>query len=137
MDFPGGSEVKSVCLQCGRPGFDPWVRKIPWRRKWHPTPVFLPRESHGQRSLVGYSPRVTKSRTRLSDFTNRCFSLLILSLDAIYTVHGILQARILEWVAFPFSRGSSQLRDQTQVSRIAADSLPAETPGKRKRFFFF
>ena len=36
-----------------------------------------------------------------------------------YIVHGILQARILEWVAFPFSRGSSQLRDQTQVSRIA------------------
>ena len=32
------------------------VRKIPWRRKWQPTPVFLPRESHGQRSLVGYSP---------------------------------------------------------------------------------
>ena len=36
-----------------------------------------------------------------------------------YTVHGILQARILEWVAFPFSRGSSQPMDQTQVSRIA------------------
>ena len=36
-----------------------------------------------------------------------------------YTVHGILQARILEWVAFPFSRGSSQPRDQTQVSHIA------------------
>ena len=36
-----------------------------------------------------------------------------------YTVHGILQDRILEWVAFPFSRGSSQPRDQTQVSRIA------------------
>ena len=47
-----------------------------------------------------------------------------------YKVHGILQARILEWVAFPFSRGSSQLRDQTQVSHIAADSLPAEPPGK-------
>jgi len=46
-----------------------------------------------------------------------------------YTVHGILKARILEWVAFPFSRGSSQPRDQTQVSRIA-DSLPAEPPGK-------
>ena len=38
-----------------RPGFDPWVRKIPWRRKWQPTPVLLPRKSHGQRSLVGYS----------------------------------------------------------------------------------
>jgi len=35
---------------------DPWVRKIPWSRKWHPTPVFLPREFHGQRGLAGYSP---------------------------------------------------------------------------------
>ena len=39
------------------PGFDPWAREIPWRRAWQPTPVFLPRESHGQRSLVGYSPQ--------------------------------------------------------------------------------
>ena len=36
--------------------FDPWVRKIPWRRAWQPTPVFTPGEFHGQRSLVGYSP---------------------------------------------------------------------------------
>ena len=46
-----------------------------------------------------------------------------------YTVHGILQARILEWVAFPFPRGSSQPRDRTQVSHIA-NSLPAEPQGK-------
>ena len=38
-----------------RLGFSPWIRKIPWRRAWQPTPVFLPGESHGQRSLVGYS----------------------------------------------------------------------------------
>ena len=38
-------------------GFDPWVGKIPWRGEQQPTPVFLPRESHGQRSLVGYSPQ--------------------------------------------------------------------------------
>ena len=44
--------------------------------------------------------------------------------------HGILQAKILEWVAFPFSRGSSQSRDQTQVSCITGDSLPTEPPGK-------
>ena len=44
-------------------------RGLPWRRKWQPTPVFLPGESHGWRSLVGYSPRVAKSRTQLSDFT--------------------------------------------------------------------
>ena len=49
-----------------------------------------------------------------------------------YTVHGILLARILEWVAFPFSRRSSKLKDQTQVSRIAADSLPAEPQGSHK-----
>ena len=38
------------------PRFDPWVGKIPWRRKWQPTTVSLPGKSHGQRSLVGYSP---------------------------------------------------------------------------------
>ena len=37
-------------------GFDPWVRNIPWRKEWFPTPVFLPAEFHGQRSLVGSSP---------------------------------------------------------------------------------
>ena len=36
--------------------FDPWVGKIPWRREWQPTPVFLPGEFHGQKSLMGYSP---------------------------------------------------------------------------------
>ena len=41
--------------ECRRPRFDPWVRKIPWKRAWQPTPVFLPGESHGQKSLVGYS----------------------------------------------------------------------------------
>ena len=49
-----------------------------------------------------------------------------------YIVYGILQARKLEWVAFPFSMGSSQPRDQTQVSLIAGDSLPAEPQGKPK-----
>ena len=44
-----------ICLRCRRPGFNPWVRKIPWRREWQPTPVFLPGKYHGQRSLVGYS----------------------------------------------------------------------------------
>ena len=49
------SDKESVC-QCKRLRFDPWVRKIPWRRKWEPTLVFLSRESHGQRNLEGYSP---------------------------------------------------------------------------------
>ena len=56
LGFPGGSDGKNVCLQSGRPRFDPWVGKILWRRKWQPTPVFLPGKSHGRRSLAGYSP---------------------------------------------------------------------------------
>ena len=59
-----------VCLQCGRPRFNPWVGKSSWRRKWQPTPVFLPgkipwTEDPGRPQVHG----VTKSWTRLSDFT--------------------------------------------------------------------
>ena len=51
-----GKESACQCRRCSRNGFDPWVRKIPWRRKWQPTPVFLPGESHGQWSLPGCHP---------------------------------------------------------------------------------
>ena len=51
-----GQEYACQCRRCRRCRFYPWLRKIPWRRKWQPTPVFLPGESHGQRSLVDYSP---------------------------------------------------------------------------------
>ena len=47
---------KRICLQCRRHRFDPWVGKCPWRRKRQPTPLFLPGESLGQRSLMGYNP---------------------------------------------------------------------------------
>ena len=55
VGFPGDSVVR-ICLRCRRPRFEPWVKKIPWRRKCHLTPVFLPGKSHGLRSLAGYSP---------------------------------------------------------------------------------
>ena len=48
------TQVVKNHLKCRSPGFSPCVRKIPWRREWLPTSVFLPGESHGQRSLVGY-----------------------------------------------------------------------------------
>ena len=57
----------ALCLQCRRPGFNPWVGKIPWRRKWQSTPVLLPVKSHGQRSLAGCSPWDCKE----SDTTER------------------------------------------------------------------
>ena len=59
-NFPRGSAGKEPACQCRRHrrhGFNPWVRKIPWRRKWQPTPVFFPEKSHGQRSLADYSPK--------------------------------------------------------------------------------
>ena len=59
---------ESTYRSCRRHRFHPWVRKIPWRQKWWPIPVFLPGKSHGQRSLAGYSPWGHKSQTGPSDF---------------------------------------------------------------------
>ena len=56
LGFTGGSVGSALSLQCKRPRFDLWVRKVPWRRKRQPAPVFLPGKSHGQRGLVGCSP---------------------------------------------------------------------------------
>ena len=67
--FPGASVRNPPAMQetCGGGRFDPWL-EISWRRKWQPTPVFLPGESHGQRSLVGSTVHgVAKSQTRPSD----------------------------------------------------------------------
>ena len=57
LGFPGGLMIKNSPANAGdkKHRLDPWVGKIPWRRKWQPTPVFLPGKSHGQRSLVDYS----------------------------------------------------------------------------------
>jgi len=59
MAFPDGAAGKEPTCQCRRHKrcrFNPWVRKILWRKEWQPTLAFLPEESHGQRRLVGYSP---------------------------------------------------------------------------------
>ena len=101
--------------------------QVPWRRAWQPTPVFLPGEFHGQRSMAGYSPwghkeLDTTEQLTLSHFRGRfgielgC-SVLIAQLCLTVcdpmdcsppgsSVHGIHQARILEWVAMSSSRGS-------------------------------
>ena len=65
--------VKNPAAKAGdlRDGFKPWVGKIPWRRAWQPTPVFLPGESHGQRSLGATVHRVTKSQTELKGLSTQ------------------------------------------------------------------
>ena len=77
--FPSGVSGKETACQCmrhKRHGFDPWVRKIPWRRVWQPTPVLLSGESYGQRSLKGYIVhRVAKRWTRLKRLSTHESSL--------------------------------------------------------------
>ena len=81
----GGLQVlsgKESACQCRRHRFDPWVGKIPWRRKWQPTPAFLPGKSHGQRSLVGYSPWSHKE----SDMTEQLTLFTFLSLNYLLSL---------------------------------------------------
>ena len=73
MGFLGGTSSKEPACQWRkhkRCGFDPWVRKIPWRRRWQPAPVFLPGNSHGERNLAATVYRVAKSWTRLKRLTH-------------------------------------------------------------------
>ena len=65
VGFPGGASGNEPAFLCRRlkQKFSLWVGKIPWRRAWQPTPVFLPREFHGQKRLEGYSPQTTKRQT--------------------------------------------------------------------------
>ena len=81
--FPGGASGKEPACQCRRQKrcrFDPWVGRIPWKKAWQSIPVFLPRESHGQRSLVGCSPW---GRTEL-DTTEWLSSLLYSSENELF-----------------------------------------------------
>ena len=94
--FPGGTSGKEPACRCRRYkrcGFDLWVGEIPWRRAWQSTPVYLPGESHGQRSLcdpIDGSPPGSP-------------------------VPGILQARTLEWVAISFSMIGTMKKQKTKM----------------------
>ena len=82
LGFPDGTSCKESTYQCRwhkRCEFDPWMRKIPWRRAWQPTPVFLSGESHGQRSLASYNPWGRRVRHGWSNLANKhsIFTFLI------------------------------------------------------------
>ena len=90
LGFPGGSEVKASACNAGDLGSIPGSGRFPWRRKWQPTPVFLPGESHGQRSLVGYSPRGCKESDTTEQlyihFTFTLGSKIIMELDCSHKI---------------------------------------------------
>ena len=80
--FPVAQMAKNL-LQCRRPELDPWVKKIPWRREWQHTLVFLLGEFHGQRSLVGYSPWGDKELDMTERVTHtHCKTMTTISLES-------------------------------------------------------
>ena len=105
--------VKNVPANAGDVGSIPVFGR--WRRKWQPTPVFLPGKSHGQKSLAGYSLCVHAKS--FQSYLTLCNPMDCSPPGS--SVREILQARILEWVAVPFSRESSRPRDQTHISYIS------------------
>ena len=87
--FPGGTSGKESACQCRRHKrckCDPWVRKIPWRRTWRPNPVFLPGESHGQRSLVGYNPYGCTESDMTEATQHACKHVLFLEKGRLHTL---------------------------------------------------
>ena len=141
VGFPGGADGQEPACQHRRREscwFNLWVRTIPWSRKWKPTPVSLPGESHGQRSLAGYSswgPRESGRlmHTHAHTICAQSCPTPVASCGLMdcsppgFSVHGVFQARILEWVAISYSRGSSQSKDRTR-SALQVDSLPSKLP---------
>ena len=93
MGLPSWLIGKESASQFWRHEFDPWVGKMLWRRKWQPTPVFLPEEPHGQRSLVGYSPWGCKElSTKHHQQNNNAYKVVIISPSRIVlSSHGTIK----------------------------------------------
>ena len=120
--LPVAQMVKKICLQGSRPRFNPWVRKIPWRREWLLIPVFLPGDSRGQRSLAGYRP--WGRRVRYSWATN------------IFTFYCLLQGllhSLLQCILFYSITVSKELK-VNYIATIYKDNVTgkqAKRTGKR------
>ena len=106
---------KESACQYRRCGFNPWVKKIHWRRKWQPTPVFLPGKSHAQRSLAGHSPQ--GRRVGLNWVTNTDFSHLTNRETEV-------QRRYIDSQSPELARGSWNL---STADRLSADSALVPT----------
>ena len=96
LGLPSWLRWKRMCLQCRKPRFSPWLRKIPWSRTWQPTPVFLPGECHGQRRLVGYSPWGHKELDMTQQLTLYCaaISLWLSSQQINHTCQAIFGTQV-------------------------------------------
>ena len=128
MGFPGGTSGKEPACQCRRHkrrGFEPWVGKKPWRRAQQPTPVFLPRESHGQRSLVGCCPQ-GHEESDMTEATECAWHIHYIN-DHDWVALGLMQTwpchSTSEW--YP-THPSFCIRDSQRVAPRASKSLVNE-----------
>ena len=110
LGFPGGTSGNEPTCQCRRRkrrGFSPWVGKIPWRRAWQPTPVFLPGESHGQRSQWARANKVAKSQTRLKQCILRVYQFLIINVNMCHlrgqSLNSRQRAALYTWCCLVFT----------------------------------
>ena len=119
LGFPGDSDAK----EWGRPGFDPSVGKMPWRRAWQSTPVFLPGESHEQMSLVDYSPCGRKEL----DMAERLSTVPSLSEDTGREGSwGVNTPSCLPslWHSAPLAKPNWKLEIQGPIDAVRMDQLP-------------
>ena len=115
---------KEFTCQCKKCHFDPWVRKIPWSRKWQPTPVFLSGKYHGQR-LVSYGPQGCKESDMTEHGTGRWnWAPLKSSSPAEFMINLYFQNFILFLVLPPAPFGSSKEKGKLKHSRIHSRALP-------------
>ena len=105
-----------------------WVGKILWRRKWQPTPVFLPGESHGQRNLVGYSPWGRKE-SDMTEWLSHTHTLVITPRTTLQNwPEGIAAA--MSWAAIPrraLPQSQELLSPNTELSSSAQNALPPDS----------
>ena len=115
-----GQTVKHLPTMWKTTGFSPWVRKISWRRKWQPTPVFLPGKSHGRRSLVGYCPWGRKE----SDTTGRLHFTSLMSIHCVNYIE-FLVCKLTPVLASPLNT-NWQHKDKYYVSLYEWQKQDAE-----------
>jgi len=120
-----GSTSKEPACQCRRLKrcrLDPWVRKIPWRRAWQPTPVFLPGESHGQRSLAGYSPWGHRVGHNWSDHMHTCIHVCIYTCEFACRLHSPIKRLDYHFYSYqPTERQNNLLVREVEKLVISED----------------
>ena len=130
-DLPGLSGLKtkkSVC-QCRRHRFYPWIGKIPWRREWQPTPVFLPGKPHGQSSQAGYSPWGRRVRDHWTTRQQLNHVRVLITLRWCVFIVGVTQNRQWKWPGPLRGQEDCLLHNLHTGKVLQGTALPRERAG--------